>query len=324
MSISLFPPEIAAITVCYLSDDDEPKRQEFERLFSEIANSQNYVAHLVSHDQNFSSLSVQQINSLPSIGEKVQRTVSRVLSSCARREISSAQEMEIPDPVTQTTLFRIRADLRNQIFELNLSYSNISDADLDILTREMPHLTRLDLHDNNNITNLGIGYVSRLTHLQSLDLRFCEGITYDVIIPTIFNYCPNLKNLQLERFNEDMRNEDLLPIAEQDRPNLLSLGLIGHILIGDEAILAIASRCPNLEELTTSCGLSGRTIRFLAEHCPKLEVLDISNCQLENDTAIRFLLEHCPRLRKLRCCNMDEIDYDWIEANYPHLHLELE
>ncbi|KAJ3300035.1 hypothetical protein HK104_005031 [Borealophlyctis nickersoniae] len=142
---------------------------------------------------------------------------------------------------------------------------------------EVPHDVMMGMAD-------GLGPNLESLHVRVVPSPGSEG-AMDSIIHKVTANCPNLKDVALDIFEEDM---GLIRHFLESRPPLLylSLGLLpSDDALSDEILKQIASACPNLIYLKIHCGtLTGTNLRHLAKGpflrgCELIGILDTDTAQ---------------------------------------------
>lgn len=87
--------------------------------------------------------------------------------------------------------------LRNlpRLRELRLRALPITDKVLSKIAMYCPILQVLDFVGCRKITNTGMCYLIGLPHIQSLDITFCELVTYSSVV-FLRNSCPQLREIR--------------------------------------------------------------------------------------------------------------------------------
>lgn len=140
-------------------------------------------------------------------------------------------------------------------------YSRVSDNGLRELNR-LPELTAIGLQ-GSQVTDAGLDQLSLIPYLQSVQLRYCDGISDKGIEclatrPLVWveiESCPHLENRSLAAVAASRRLE-ILTIASCNR-------------ITDEGLSALAGSSVKRLEIRNCLGIRGPGLAELA-HCPSL------------------------------------------------------
>lgn len=221
---------------------------------------------------------------------------------------------------------------------LDLSRCDLTDAQLDILTKHVSKRTKDALTEMLRLAQAGgnsallqkevlacalsrkepsfgqklqelIDACQRRGNGEMLDLaKRCRGllrisltecqVTGDAAI-ALARRCPHLEHLDLGAQN--ISNDALIEIAQRCQ-HLQHLGLAG-IDISNETVIAIAQGCPRLRYLDLGASnnqITDNSIIELAQRCPHLEYLDLSCTGRQiTDAAIIEIARRCPHLQFL-------------------------
>lgn len=139
---------------------------------------------------------------------------------------------------------------------------------------------------------------------------------------TAISKCPNIENLHIVKAPE-CSNSGLVSVAEQ-----CSLLRKLHIdgwrsnRIGDEALIAVARHCPNLQELVL-IGVNATHISLMAvaSNCQKLERLALCGSGSIGDAEIACISAKCLALKKLciKGCAISDIGIEALAWGCPNL-----
>ena len=202
------------------------------------------------------------------------------------------------------------------IDEINLqqymidSGETVTDATVQELCTVRPTITRLDLTDCHEVTDVSLWAIARhLVHIKTLVLSGCHQISH-----------VGLRSLSLR----------LLDVTELDMSHCRSLD--------DLTMTVIASGCWHLERLTlrgclgitdtgvgkvakaserlTFLDLNGCTavgefgdhaLKEIGAFCSQLRTLDLSGCKRVEDGGLRAVAQGCPQLEELMLAGCDGI-----------------
>lgn len=117
--------------------------------------------------------------------------------------------------------------------------------------------------------------------LSALNKFFIEYITPYRRSPEDLLACVNSQGLEGKKKGYFLHFLDLSPIQLPDKRILFQD-------VPEEQIIEILAACPNLTILVMNQPITDKTIAFIAEHCPLLRTLDLSNVQF-SDASVRNL-----------------------------------
>uniref|UniRef100_A0A8C1QVU1 F-box/LRR-repeat protein 2 n=1 Tax=Cyprinus carpio TaxID=7962 RepID=A0A8C1QVU1_CYPCA len=185
--------------------------------------------------------------------------------------------------------------------------TQLDDEALQHIGAHCPELVTLNLQTCSQITDQGLITICRGCHrLQSLCVSGCANIT-DAILNALGQNCPRLRILEVARCSQ-----------------LTDVGFTSLARVSKQSHKHTAQQC-------TSICITDGTLIQLSIHCPRLQVLSLSHCELITDDGIRQLgsgpcahdrlevieLDNCPlitdaSLEHLKTCHsLDRIElYD--------------
>lgn len=202
----------------------------------------------------------------------------------------------------------------------------LHDEALLYIIEQLPDLESLDLSECWRLTDRSFSAIAKLNKLRVLVLDHC--VISDSALTKIVEACRYLQTLKL------LECSSLSPNSIKHIARTLPLLRVLAFTLSsdcdsraffkqvDEAVIEVATRLQNLEELYTSdtvtdasgraiinlrnlsclemssCRITGAFIRELALKCPLLESLDIHGCQLLDDGSI-IELAKLPKLQRL-------------------------
>ncbi|KAL2632508.1 hypothetical protein R1flu_003987 [Riccia fluitans] len=212
----------------------------------------------------------------------------------------------------------------------------ISDLAVSALARSCWKLTHLDLGRCKKITDQSLEAISHLELLEVLVLRNCSlitdsgvchlasGVTSKCLRRLDLRECDQLtdlgalllqqlgalQNLNLAECGPNIT--DVGGIGVAGAMNIRALNLAWLINIGDDSVISIARRCPDLEELNLrGCELvTGTGLRAFSGH-KKLRALNISSCSNIHSNDVDATAAACLSLQHL--C-LDRGLKHWISA----------
>ncbi len=214
-------------------------------------------------------------------------------------------------------LYRYRKVVTSEVFsglviktkvieKLNLSWCRqITDENIAQVIQQNPNLTSLDL-SYTNITdgdlNAWAPYLGKLT---SLDLYHTK--INDVGLKAVAPYLGNLTSLRLE--DTKITDEGLKALAPSLR-NLTILDFRGCYNITDEGLKALAPYLGNLTSLNLSgCGdITNKGLKALVPYLGNLTILDLWKCQHIANEGLEALVPYLGNLTSLKLSNTNITD----------------
>ena len=173
-------------------------------------------------------------------------------------------------------------------------------------------LSGCDVVDNTAM----IAVAEHCCNLTDLDVTDCDYIA-DTGLAAIATSCTKLQRLLVSRTNA-VSEGTIVKFAESSGAALRVMSLYHCVALTDAAVIAIAAHCPDLEALflnrdaeknvksksktkskSSSVSISDAAIVHLAQRCPALRILDLSNHNLLTNTGTTALAQGCPKLRQL-------------------------
>eukprot|EP00927_Polykrikos_kofoidii_P048315 TRINITY_DN42562_c0_g1_i1.p1 TRINITY_DN42562_c0_g1~~TRINITY_DN42562_c0_g1_i1.p1 ORF type:complete len:376 (-),score=21.65 TRINITY_DN42562_c0_g1_i1:66-1193(-) len=143
--------------------------------------------------------------------------------------------------------------------------------------------------------------VQHCPHLRHLNMRQCIKIS-DLGLETLVLHCPGLHYLDVSYFTE----EDICTEGECARHYFPS-----RMKITDAGLKALAN-CHWLEHLNLSCcRITDAGLKVVAQHCSRLQHVNISCCLGVTEASLEALAWHCPGVLYL---NVDYINKDITDA----------
>ncbi|KAL1915975.1 uncharacterized protein VTP21DRAFT_6363 [Calcarisporiella thermophila] len=190
----------------------------------------------------------------------------------------------------------IIATLVDTVEELDVGYTNVSDAELSVLASRCPNMTTLDL-SFCHVTDSGIAAIAQgMKSLTSLNISNCRSISCDIL--PVLTQLP-LTSLQLD-YNYSLNDSTLFKLVSK-LPQLRRLSLAYCSRITDEGFHAILDKCKELETLSVECCLliSKNALLLLPERLTKLRKLDVSGLGTVDDEVVQVFVEKIPKLHQL-------------------------
>lgn len=214
---------------------------------------------------------------------------------------------------------------------LNLTgCQQITDVAIQSLTKSQCAKTIRNLNFSNcsMLTDASLLQISKsFDRLQAINLKQCHLIT-DAGLNQLTAGCRTLRRLRIWGCQE-ITDEAMESVAENVGTNLTWLDVGLCPLIGDDGLIAIADKCPNLQWLDISRAgpnrrfvnfqrvkqsipLTDRAIMSIASHCPDLELLDLSHCSNITDISLIHLSRNSINIKSLSLKGLDKITRDSI------------
>ncbi|KER26889.1 hypothetical protein T265_05946 [Opisthorchis viverrini] len=166
--------------------------------------------------------------------------------------------------------------------------------------------------------------VGKLPLLSSLDLRGTQTLSSDLNLSRLADKCPHLEEVVLANMHS-LKHEAGIAQMLRRLPRLRVLDLCGLGAVGDLTMEALASGCPQLEELDVSCtsvtqkGLSHLTLA----PAKSLRCLRISHCREITRDVLEKLVKACTKLTILYAYGFKSIsDWSFLQAVRPALLVE--
>lgn len=165
-------------------------------------------------------------------------------------------------------------------------------------------LTRLSLSwCKNNMNDLVLELVPKLTRLQTLILRQDKTQLEDNAVETIANFCHDLRELDLSK-SFKLTDRSLYALAH-GCPNLTKLNISGCSSFSDNALAYLTSFCKKLKSLNL-CGCvkaaTDKALQSIAYNCSELQILNLGWCENVEDLGVTSLAYGCPDLKALDLC----------------------
>ena len=182
---------------------------------------------------------------------------------------------------------------------------NLSAESFDWLCASNANLTRLSIMDAKSMLESSLlGLIFSCCNLVQLNLKGCSGVTGKVL-RTIADKCRRLSDLSIARLGLDTSSFDVRNLLLGTGSSCLDrLDISGNVNLGDDVFaLSVHNAAKDRLNLTwlnvAKCCLSGQGVSTLAERCPSLRHLDISDVKGVTDAAVRTIVESCKQLREL-------------------------
>ncbi|KAJ3053179.1 hypothetical protein HK097_004879 [Rhizophlyctis rosea] len=184
--------------------------------------------------------------------------------------------------------------------QLQLRFCDAIPANLfKIIAKFAPNLEELEL------THLYPRHLEAISKCHKLRLLSVDHIHVGADEADAFmflsdvGYIPRIENICLVDADE-LTTEHVVKMVEKWGPRLKRLALGAVDGVGDDAIMAVAKSCPNLEFLDIGdLGIGDEPLIELIKSCPYLSYLDITYNDLVTDQLLVTLRDHAPQLRVL-------------------------
>ncbi|CAL0327872.1 unnamed protein product [Lupinus luteus] len=186
--------------------------------------------------------------------------------------------------------------------------------------RHLPRLTSLSLSGACRLSDGGLrALISSAPALRSINLSLCSLLTSS----SVYILAESLKSMLKELYLDDCQGIDaaLIVPALVELEHLEVLSVAGIQSVGDEFVRDyIIARGHNLKELVLKdcINLTDSSMKVIAEHCPGLCVLDLTNLSKLTDLSLGYLTNGCRALHTLKLCRnpfSDEAIAAFLETN---------
>ncbi|KAK7328823.1 hypothetical protein VNO77_22947 [Canavalia gladiata] len=170
--------------------------------------------------------------------------------------------------------------------------------------RHLPRLTTVSLRGACRLSDGGLrALVSSSPALRSINLSQCSLLTS----ASIYILAESLRSLLKELYLDDCQGIDaaLIVPALMELEHLEVLSIAGIQTVCDEFVKHYIVACgQNMKELVLKdcINLTDASIKVIAEHCPRLCVLDLMNLCKLTDLSIGYLTNGCHALHTLKLC----------------------
>lgn len=193
--------------------------------------------------------------------------------------------------------------------KVDLSYGWIKSTDLTLHWLASNRLTQcreVSFAGWKNVTNNAVKELSEhCPHLESVNLSNCSKLT-SAAVGALVDNCRSLRELDLSFISADgVSVQSLKKVAEQLGANLTSLNVAGNNLKGFHlALNAIMEHCPNLEMLdisNTKFSTDYLMLNVEKMHVgfPALRILRLANCKVRGSNVTQRAQEESPGFVKL-------------------------
>ncbi|KAK6160655.1 hypothetical protein DH2020_004036 [Rehmannia glutinosa] len=199
------------------------------------------------------------------------------------------------------------------------------DKVFDVITERNDGLVEVHL-ERLQVSDLGLSAISNCANLEILHLVKTPECTNTGLI-TIAEKCKLLRKLHIDGWKTNRISDEGLIAVATYCPNLQELVLIGvnptHL-----SLLELATNCQNLERLAL-CGsesVGDTEISCIAAKCIALKKLCIKSCPV-SDNGIEALASGCPNLVKLKvkkCRGVTSQGANWLRASRVSIAVNLD
>jgi hypothetical protein len=170
---------------------------------------------------------------------------------------------------------------------LNLTgYDYLNDAMLAKLSTGSPRLRNLNLAYCSDISDVGVrSLAANCRELENLVLWGCYGLTNDAV-GALAASCPRIQHLNL-RCCRKITDEGLMVIAK-GFSSMQTLNFTYCKTITDAGVFHLAEKFPTLSRISFAycVEISDTSVRHLARWCPQLEALDLTNCNISDESLV--------------------------------------
>ncbi|KAJ1411210.1 hypothetical protein B484DRAFT_455657 [Ochromonadaceae sp. CCMP2298] len=180
-----------------------------------------------------------------------------------------------------------------------------SGAAIKALARNCPELRVVDVQMALGVSDEGVAELSRCAGLESLNIRWCFGVT-DVSIVAIAQHCRGLHKVYLGR-NDGVTDASLHALSLHCR-TLDTLHLHKSKGVTEGALVTLAQRLPGLTDLTVYHfpATTDALILAVAQNCAGMKSLTLDGCGAVTEASIDLLVQNCRALESLRVTGLLE------------------
>ena len=201
----------------------------------------------------------------------------------------------------------------HDIKELCLQTIDVEDEHITVLAKYLKNIESIDLNYCERISDKGFSGLAKCVKLHTINLRATR--VGDEGLLAIANACKNLENIDLFFCDQISENGyiQFFKITKLKKVTLYSKAItqnviktlvdnskyIAHLILsGNESItddtllfMSKGDSCYNLRSLyLDGCkNISKNSLLDIVSHCPNLEVLDISSCNVDNEALIKIM-----------------------------------
>jgi hypothetical protein len=162
------------------------------------------------------------------------------------------------------------------------------------------NMTTLDLGDWHGMDNeLAQGVLSVSPNLTELSCWGCDWLA-DATLAVCAQHCPLVTSFTLAGCLAVTDNG--VRVLVEGLSSMVRCVCIHECpLVSDDALFAVAERCPLLEYLRCPVGVSDAAVVKLAKSCPELVRLNMQDTEV-SDAGLTALARHCSKLQSLDLC----------------------
>lgn len=199
---------------------------------------------------------------------------------------------------------------------VNLKHINISTCTgvTDIGLREIglncPKLQSLIISSCHGIEGTGLVSIAEsCKNLLKVDVSSCKSLQRWSLTKLFYN-CFKLEDINISNLHEVC--DDEVRVLAQNAPNLFSFIAKDSPLVSDESLLLITQHCPDIDVIDISRSqfanrISDVSLLAMAQKSPTLRVLRLSGCSGITDVGLTWLSEGCKVLEELDMCGLVKI-----------------
>ncbi|XP_069484160.1 F-box and leucine-rich repeat protein 13 isoform X2 [Ambystoma mexicanum] len=174
---------------------------------------------------------------------------------------------------------------------LNLSYTDITNGTLRMLSRCLPNLQYLSLAHCRKFTDRGLQYLATggkgCRKLIYLDLSGCTQISVDGF-KFVASGCSSLQHLKID----DMvtLTDSCIMVLLEKCQQIVSISLLGSPHLSDAAFKAIfQSRKLSKIRIEGNNRITDASFKLLSKHCPNLSHMYMADCQKITDNSLKAM-----------------------------------
>ena len=192
----------------------------------------------------------------------------------------------------------------------------MSDATIEAIASNCPHLEKLVLVCGAGLNNLSISYLSSLLHLRELDIMHCPDISI-TDIQTLVQSIPNIESFCFEISREENEGPSDILIFQAigsccPRLRVLKCASLASSIYEDGSVMPVFAGCPLLEGFRVYDESPNDGVLFaVGKSCPRLRCISFDG---REDTRPRYtdlgliaLSRGCPGLTDLRLITCDPL-----------------
>ncbi|ETV87687.1 hypothetical protein H257_01174 [Aphanomyces astaci] len=205
--------------------------------------------------------------------------------------------------------------------------TKVTDAGMRTLALHCTKLTSLNISGCTGIAGAGLGAVSDHCHsMQRLALAECAHLEDWVLVRAFYNF-ERLTHVNLSACVQITDNM-IKAMALRCR-YLIELDLSSCPQLTDTGIVYLAEHCVALERLSLASikaqfneRITDLALLSCGEHCPRLQLVNVSGCTFVSDIGVRWLAEGCPALTSLdmtHCLKLTDVAMRALGSLTPHL-----